>query len=171
MNRENLTKLAEWLEAGAPHERLVFDMETGITFYVAEEFDPNELATCGASCCIAGAAIEFFGKPQYLYDDLLIEGDRDPKDTGNDNEISAPWYRVKTMAGQLLDIDPEEAEDLFTPNFRWGGDLTDYNDPAWAARTIRHLLATGEVNWAATRDGEAPDLPYLDLTPAFPDPA
>jgi hypothetical protein len=71
MNVQNLERVAEWLEAGAPH--VVFDMKIGIAdlrndgsieeasvYDTAEEYlDAKGVTnnTCNTVCCIAGAAL------------------------------------------------------------------------------------------------------------------
>lgn len=119
MNIERLNIIAEWLEAGAPHKDGVdgFDMRDFI----------NEYAECGTTCCIAGAAIQFFG--------------------GGDGGMP------EDKATALLDLDCTTASNLF-----YGGIMTvdgqvDLEDitPAWAARCIRKLIATGEVDWVGTQ--------------------
>lgn len=115
MNIDRLTTIAEWLEAGAPRRDGVdgFDMRAWR--------DP--FASCGTTCCIAGAAVEFFGN-----------GGRDD---------------IAYTAARLLGLEELPWMRLFIPAFRKAriGDIT----PAWAARCIRKLIATGEVDWEGTR--------------------
>lgn len=146
MNIERLTKLAEWLEAGAKHERITFDMTRGLAFKITEDFDPSKAAACATSCCIAGAAVQFFGNV-----DELVAADPLPQPHWHRVEEFA-WWRVRDEAELLLDLDYTKATSLFEPHCVYGGGLDDYNDPAWAARTIRRLIATGEVDWEATRE-------------------
>lgn len=144
MNVERLTRLAEWLEAGAPHERIKFDMTSGILVSVTEGFDPSKPSACNTSCCIAGATVEFYGNVDAL---ATTHGYatfyHDPKF----RELG--WNEVRDEAEKLLGLEWDVAEDLFVP-----ADLEEVNDPAWAARTIRHLIVTGEVNWELTRSPE-----------------
>jgi hypothetical protein len=147
MNTERLTKLAEWLEAGATHERITFDMQCGVTFN--DDGDgrafvegTKDFEDCRTTCCIAGAAVQFFADQETL--DAL----RDDFNAKYEEELT--WTNVFEQAADLLGLSYQEAEDLFTPDVSLGGTLKCFSDPAWAARTIRHLISTGEVDWEAT---------------------
>ena len=78
---------------------------------------------CGTCCCIAGAANAFAGQP----------------------------LGSEACARGLLDLRLGQAEELFAPNYPAPADWGDVT-PAWAARCIRKLIATGEVDWEGTRD-------------------
>jgi len=152
MHIERLTKLAEWLEAGGKHELVHFDMTSGIRFSEEVEMErltPEEINACGSSCCIAGAAVQFFNNPVAMIR-AAIE-DNDMYDT-----TEVPWHTVKEEAAELLELDSDVASWLFEPNYYAHivdhYNLGAFNDPAWAARTIRHLIATGEVNWKAMKE-------------------
>lgn len=148
MNTERLEHLARWLEGGAQHARVRFDMTTGYEL-IAEEFNPDAPSDCGAVCCIAGAAVQFFATDQEKLErhaafKIGLEED--------DEDEPLDWRVVFDQAQDLLELSREQAAELFVPGN--GGEITDYagtlhsyNDPAWAARTIRHLIATGEVDW------------------------
>lgn len=146
MNVERLTKLAEWLENGAPHENITFDMTTTIKFKVFNPEDEHETARCGTVCCIAGAAVQFFHED---FEHFVWCGIRRGYVTGDANEDEYSWSLVSDEAMRLLDLPDGTAKRLFAPSF--GAELIRFSDPAWAARTIRHLIATGEVDWQATR--------------------
>jgi hypothetical protein len=146
MHTERLTTLAEWLEAGAKHERIKFDMTTGITLEPVDDHDLKNVASCGTSCCIAGAAVQFFSPAS-------LAGVTKNLDRDDDLEITWPW--VAERAQFLLDLGDDTADMLFQPADHFGGHLSNYDDPAWAARTIRRLIETGEVDWNATREGGA----------------
>lgn len=135
-----LDRVASWLEAGAPHvlvgedgRRLDgFDMEYGVA-----------QGECGTSCCIAGAVYQFqelgyagnyanyWGEVAPLTKDLLVgeKGESSHIDNCRDelSKLFLPWGYYET----------EE-----------GGRESDYfNDTAKAAQVIRHLLATGYIDW------------------------
>jgi len=143
MNRENLEVLAQWLEAGAPHRNNVdkFDMHDGI-----------RIDACGTACCIAGAAIQFFGngEAEAMYA-VAIER---YTERGVGKVPFYPNFRgertVLSFGAELLDLTPEQAADLFTPcryEYDW-----DKITPAHAATAIRNFLKTGEVNWSHLGD-------------------
>ena len=151
MNIELLTKIAEWLEGGAKHQTMQFDMTTGITFN-EEEFDPDDATECQSSCCIAGAAVQFHGETQGLVDTMF---EQDEQLEGGE----MPWWMVREKAADALGLDRLVARGLFDPaNYDENGRevfglgrLSEYNDPAWAARVIRKLIATGNIDWVGTR--------------------
>lgn len=151
MNIALLTKIAEWLEAGGHHvdEKglpVTFNMAKGLAFDVEDNeytASANDYEGCGAVCCIAGAAIQF-SNPRFLTPDVVA------RETGE-----AEWGRISAAAADTLGLDLSTAYRLFDPPrynalFR-GQELSDFNDPAWAARVIRHLLATGDVDWEGTQ--------------------
>lgn len=80
--------------------------------------------TCGSPSCIAGWAI-------YLSNHSLTIADN-----GTDGDS------LHALAAAILDISDYTANELFTPNLRWA-DIT----PRQAATTLRHLAATGSVEW------------------------
>ena len=82
--------------------------------------------TCGTVCCIAGAANQFFGDPDA--NKLLDAGE---------------------MAREVLGLSGSVAIELFTQC----ESIADWSQisEAWAARTIRHLISTGDVDWEACR--------------------
>jgi hypothetical protein len=154
MNTERLAYLATWLEEGAKHELITFDMEYGISIQ-SEDYDASRHNACKTSCCIAGAATQFF-----MPKDNLVELFRkhapqtiQPEWMDNDDK-SVDWYPVFESGKDLLGLTEEQASALFAPGgrgTRMSEYLEDYNDPAWAGRTIRHLIKTGEVDWEATK--------------------
>lgn len=163
MDNERLAKLAEWLEGGAKHERITFDMRRGFMRklltpeVVNEDYDPKNPKhnQCATSCCIAGMAVQLFNEPDETFANY-IEGTsrlrRMSYMEGDETEVS--WDTIRTKASNLLGADTDETEYLFRPDHRyWRFELEEFNDPAWAARTIRHLIETGDVDWAATSVG------------------
>lgn len=131
-----LAEVANWLEAGAPHETRHglqidgFDMDVGVT-------DPQ--ANCGAVCCIAGALVQF-NQP---FHETHLAGATELK-----------WEEVRDRAMVLLGLPDDEvgkaaAEQLFRsiPN-------NDWITPAIAAQVLRHLIAYEEVDWQQFRPGK-----------------
>lgn len=129
MNLERLNIIAEWLEAGAPHKNgYGFNMNT---WYSTDETDyaNNE---CGTVMCIGGAAQQFFGGPSSFKSDY-------------DEDIMS--------AGELLGLDYDTAHSLFyPPDDKNYYDPTSYycKGPKEVAEVVRHLMETGEVDWALT---------------------
>jgi hypothetical protein len=128
MHIERLDEIASWLEDGAPHRGKVH----AFTMSAFIDIIDND---CGTACCIAGAAVQFHRKS-------MKKRQYEPTDTG------VRFYR---RAKQLLDLDETTADNLFIM------ENTDYHlnqvTPAWAARCIRNLIETGEVDWDSTREG------------------
>lgn len=141
IHRERLDQIACWLEAGGDGQRR-FDMRIGL------ELDkrPNWFRSpddCGTTCCIAGAAVSMFAE--------RIPWNKDRRVHPGGFHIFAggvSWDYVGPCARDLLGLSNEQAEAIFCPpNFRSGN-----IDAAWAARCIRHFMATGEIDWAGTKD-------------------
>lgn len=132
MNVELLTKVAEWLEAGAPHTVTPLGDIAGFNMnWVQREIDEdyrpefmteflNTPYACGTVCCIAGYAAG-------------LNGDR------IDTEDFVEY------ASHAFDLSRTEANRLCNP-FYEVKDLEKVS-PAQAARVIRHLIKTGEVVW------------------------
>jgi hypothetical protein len=137
MNIERLEYIALWLEGGAMHEKITFDMRQGVRFKELIPMDLNATMACGAACCIAGAATWFFNDvPKMLREDV-----REMERAGRH---FLHWGRTQAEARQLLELSEDATDALFQPSY---GDLDQFNDPAWAARVIRNLIATGKVDW------------------------
>jgi len=139
MNIERLTELAEWLERGAPEQKGVTKFDMG-DFICLEEYKTHTdmwekykegaldeadsiLRRCGTACCIAGAAVMFYSKHPAL---------------------SRLQYNEADDGRDLLDLTAEQSNRLFFPR------NLDLITPSWAARCIRKLIETGEVDWAGT---------------------
>lgn len=134
--RKALVAVAEWLEAGAPHTVLgnglkvdAFNMENVVQVDDA----------CGTSCCIAGAICQFEG-------------------LGLENRYSCgslPWDGSQggsELARTFIGLEDREARELFTPWNTFEGDSDSFNSAARGGAVIRHLLATGEVDWNRFHD-------------------
>ena len=101
----------------------------------AEEGDTPE---CGTVCCIAGAATQFFND-----ENGEIAGEAFEKSAESwTGTGEADWLVVASEARYLLGLERLQAKELFEPNVRWTS-IT----PEIAAKVIRHLMETGEVNW------------------------
>lgn len=129
MNKERLDILATWLEKGAPHNHVKFDMRWFLL--LKDEFDCITLEpenACGSVCCIAGCAAQFFA-PEAFRDRSAISH-MVPMD-------------IFDIAQHALDLDSDQAMALFMPTYM----ALELIKPETAARTIRHLIKTGIVNW------------------------
>jgi hypothetical protein len=136
MNKRRLAAIARWLEAGAPEKKGVtaFDMSMGIVF-----------TDCGTTCCIAGAALSFFGDLEEVRIEYHFGGHR---------ELN--WGDISTQACDILGLpevdfrSPDSvSHELFYTN---GSFMRPQVTPAWAARVIRKLIKTGVVDWAGCRN-------------------
>lgn len=140
MNKERLTAIAEWLEGGALHSDVNFDMSTGLIPYDRDNAAHNG---CGTTCCLAGAAVQFFN-PTWIEERKQFE----KKHMRYDDSDELSWAAVRCEAANLLDLDEDTAICLFSPvSVGPYGDYDSYQNPAWAARVVRNLIATGEVDW------------------------
>lgn len=153
MNKPRLIEIMQWLEDGARHENVAFDMRKGLIIE-SLPLDTKAPTTCSSTCCIAGAAVQFF-EPDWALDQVSEDNlGAELRFAGN--------YGVFGHARDLLGLTDEQARKLFTPVHGTGdgfssfaaGESTyaEFNDPKWAARTIAYLLATGKVDWEATRE-------------------
>lgn len=135
MNKRRLAAIARWLEAGAPHRQGItgFDMTTGVRY-----------DGCNTTCCIAGAADSFFGERIGI---ARVKADHAL--TGRPEEV---YGLLHGDARELLGLTHDQAEYLFTPCNPYAhhaapAGTSRYISPARAARTIRHLIETGDVRW------------------------
>lgn len=138
MNLTRMVMLAEWLEAGAPHKDNVigFKMDNWM-------FPRSSGNTCGTVCCLAGATVQFFndeGKP------FIDEWD----------VYNVKGRNVSQYAKELLGLEHDTAHALFMAEGLRPDDDNPYDSyadvmrritPDHAARVVRHLLATGIVDW------------------------
>lgn len=162
-------KVLAWLDAGAPHEQargMKFDMAEFVTVGSNTTADEN---WCGTACCIAGAAL-VFNKEQVLRPLVEIATSKIQKvgcsnwDLNGVSDSVSLWREAK----QVLGVSQQQATLLFAPFDQFEDELLEiYPDlkhddwpddarhitPAWAARTIRHLIETGEVRWDKTKRG------------------
>jgi hypothetical protein len=143
LNIELLTKISDWLKAdasGVPVAIWHFDMYTWIDIQTTD----TPQGWCGTTCCIGGAAL-VFGNFEFVSEvaNVQIEGfgvEQHIKLDGDKNEI----FHVAKAA---LDLTHNQAGVLFEPWFSIP-ELNDGITSAQAARTVDHLIKTGEVCWA-----------------------
>lgn len=146
-----LTKVAQWLEAGAPHVQVTDDLEVGhFDMEYAVVANPYDIHgnDCGTACCIAGAVCQF---------EML---GLDERDEDGDLEWILPGEDAREVDGNLgafflasdyLGMDYDDAVRLFSP-FNLGLDGHTYRNPAIAALVVRHFIETGEVSWVDISD-------------------
>lgn len=129
--RNALEKVAEWLEAGAPHKALPEGLQVD-SFNMSYSIEVND---CGTSCCIAGAVCQF--------EALGVDHRFDDGSLG-----WAGKNGVMELAGAFLGMELADQVKLFEPwNHFSHWDNEEFNAPARGAAVIRHFLETGEVNW------------------------
>lgn len=142
MNKQGidaLVRVAEWLEAGAPHVEIAkgfevsdFDMELVVDKYAND---------CGTACCIAGAVCQFemLGVDKRDGDGSLI--------WSNPEGTEGAFFMVRDFLG----MEDSDAHELFEP-FDTDIEPFEYNNPKIAAKVIRTFISTGVVNWDAAAD-------------------
>lgn len=131
MNVERCEILAAWLEAGGdkrltPIGEIEFNMGS---FYEPQAAHNDNLAHCGTTCCIGGAAVAFF----------VVKERWDVKGQ----------FHMHSGA-EALGLSFDQADALFYPVWN---DRFDFPVPyenisaAWGARVIRYMIATGDIDW------------------------
>lgn len=115
--RERLVPVIKWLERGAPHEKGVAGFDMGVGVLHTQ---------CGAVCCIAGALCQF----NHPFNGRYNMGEEEH------------WDTVVGQAIYLLGVSVGTARELFRPE-----GINDHITPTIAAATLRHFLATGEIDW------------------------
>jgi hypothetical protein len=147
VNAARLAQIAAWLEAGGWDGVRGFDMRASLGFNDMDPFHPARHITEGHHCAIDGAAVSFFG-------------DLENAATSCKEARTGGWFAdedyVIRHAARVLELGRDTALALFLPSMskQWNGspmrgpDIDDFNDPAWAARVIRKLIATGVVDWS-----------------------
>lgn len=124
MNKSRLLKLAAHITS--PEIRPRFNMhwffDSSFSEYVPyDKLIPSAFKhECGTSMCIAGWALALFTK---------------------DKTVTELGRNAKEAAAKVLGLSPLTAHELFIHGSYAG------SDPDQAARTIRHLVATGKVDW------------------------
>jgi hypothetical protein len=150
MNKENLLKLAEVLESPAAEAH--FNMATWLDHFGAHALDlssipiKDALEDCGTVACIAGWAARLAkpnavikpGDIESIAKEFLGFADTSP---GFSTETAEAVER-----GELLECC--KSDDLFVPNSTYMKKATAKD----AAKVVRHLVETGEVDWSVIDD-------------------
>lgn len=141
--KKALVKVAEWLEAGAPHvvvnsgHKIVeFNMNFGGEWI--EE-------SCGTACCIAGAVVQFEDLMKPDGSGTIEFFSEDPEDVDEDEERA---LGAGEIAQNFLGITEGQANKLFMPfqDFEYEPSA-DFSRPKRAAAVVRHFIKTDEVRW------------------------
>lgn len=130
MTKEEWFKpVLDWLDAGARHTNYGFNMD-----YTHKTGGYDYTGTpCGTAMCIAGAIAQFNG----LNTRLLPEEVAEVIDI-SEQDGARLFYASNDDYYGVADMLPE-------------GTKFEKITPQWAARVIRHYLATGEVDWVSTQ--------------------
>lgn len=124
MDVKLLDKIATWLENGGDADL------TGYEFNMEIWFD-DDYEDCGTACCIAGAAVAMTKGLDYMRAaDVSMKLD------------------VEVEAQQILGLSGDVANALFIPQHTdriW--EISPYD----AAKTIRHLIKYGVVDWSENK--------------------
>lgn len=141
--KKALVKIAEWLEAGAPHV-VIKEGQTIAEFNMNYGGEYIEEA-CGTACCIAGAVVQFEDLMQPDEDGTIGFFSTDPDDIDEDEERELGAGEV---AQNFLGITEAEADRLFMPFHSFSYENSaEFSQPARAAAVVRHFIETGEVDW------------------------
>lgn len=129
MNVENILKVAEVLESDAAEDH--FAMSSVLSW--AGKFEDISskpvreiLHNCGTTACILGWTV-------------ALADTETPYSGTMDDEIASKFF----------DMDQDELYPLF-----YAEDAMSIRDPKAAARVVRHLAATGKVDWSKAFEGE-----------------
>ena len=135
MNTERILELAGHIE----DEATTFDMSK---YWFGGCHARN---ICESASCLAGHAVVYFGDTDLLKQSALMN-------LGQSLFAFANW--THDFAAELLGLGKEQAHDLFIPD----EDMFDYTEITQqeAAKVLRHLAATGKVDWAKFYDGPVP---------------
>ena len=138
MNKERLLEIAEWLESGAEPKCGVIEFDMS-TFGSVLKRTPIRRHICGTAACIAGTAVMWEHGPSKGMK-LIFDTSR--------TRAEHPGF---TEGKKLLDLTHEQATKLFLAIRRSGAHIYfAHIGPRWAARCIRKLVETGEVDWDGT---------------------
>ncbi|APH74136.1 hypothetical protein [Aquibium oceanicum] len=146
MNTTAITALANLLTNIPSKYDTGFNME-----WYSVETEPNPEVKenvghqCGTVSCIAGWAAQFLN-----FDGTLRDTPRKESQMVEEFGIDHPTYAPEPIvAAKLLGLDELDAETLFEPmnygpaiHLEW-----DEVTPRQAAKVLRHLAKTGEVEW------------------------
>jgi hypothetical protein len=141
--KKALIRVAEWLEAGAPH--VVIKEGQAIAEFNMNYGGEYIEDACGTACCIAGALVQFEGLMQPDDDGAIEFFSEDAEDVDEDDERQLGAGEV---AQNFLGITETQADKLFMPFQHFEYEISqEFSRPARAAAVVRHFLETDEVSW------------------------
>lgn len=136
MNIPNILCVADAIEAGS--DTLGFNMGDwfGLVFPENKDYIDHSGHNCGTVACIGGWTVKLFGEITEAVD---FEGE----------------------ARDLLGLDDTQGHRLF---YAGGIDARRFTSiqPAHAVRVLRHLAATGEVDWVGQELDQSVEIPLDD---------
>jgi len=148
MNITVINAVAELLKNIPPKLNTGFNMGSYSQEVADSDYSTNVEHKCGTTACIAGWVAEFFKT-----DGTLLKRRR------TDEQIQRMGYGGVTpyseVAAGILGIDDRTAYELFEPmNARPSLAAADWDavTPQQAAKVLRHLATTGEVDWKVAFD-------------------
>jgi hypothetical protein len=135
MNKERILLLADMIENSTPptsKPNLGFNMATYFDTSVGYSRHDDQFEGCGTVGCIAGWACFAF--------------DPDQAHAHAGGEDRTHFFNI---AREHLDLDAEQAENLFKPRME-----ASYDDltPSQAAQVMRQLVETGRADWKSVTE-------------------
>lgn len=129
IHRKRLEILADWLEKGGETQHMKFRMDVFMILKDASGANTwHPKLACSTACCMAGALVQTFA----------------PREVFQQHPYSIDWLHE---AGKLSGLSFEKAMCLFAPSRVDMQEITATK----AAKVVRHLLATGNVDWRVAR--------------------
>lgn len=133
MDTVAILKLAKLLDKVDEYNPKLFNMgkwgaDEGGPAYTSNDPDKPHDLKCSSAGCIAGWAVSFFASKDAI------------------EELFWRDQRPDVLGAEILDLDRYQRDDLFEPE-----DSFYYRATAGqAAKVLRHLASTGEVDWTAS---------------------
>ncbi len=151
MNIVAINALAGLLENIPSRFEQGFNMSSYLATQGDEAFDEDHTNVghhCGTTACIAGWASSFLQRDGTLLNEARTHAQMALMHSDGIGHPS--WNTHAGLAAGLLGLDSEEAERLFEPmNTDFERDDIEWSEvsPRQAAKVLRHLAKTGEVDW------------------------
>lgn len=154
MNRDNMKRLLDFYEAGAPHFDLRMDRSLIATTYL----DATIPQLCGSAGCIAGSAfaMSLSDKPRAEAREQSIESYYSDDDLNGREATVYKWDRVEAEAMAFLGLEflIDEEGDSYVIHPLFNPDEAPRNCTArQAAQAIRNVM-DGKEPWVGVHDPE-----------------